>query len=239
VVIAALGLIVAAVALIPPFVQIFQSPSKPSTSPASTPSTAVFLGSSQAASSPTTSSGTDVPLAGEILTLEDLSGRAVPADRIPAHIAVTGRVHPVPLPAGHELWLLVGFPEGNWFPGNGDRLDPGTGPDMSLLIGPDGHWHNPDLAFGSDDQACDRFDLVLADVGKEYGVPQLVRYYARNDPSGPVGIPRDELADDIKPLARTSVTRAPRCPASRAKTDVRQQPSHHPARDRKDQLLGS
>jgi hypothetical protein len=187
----------------------FHSSINPTTPPPSTPAMTVSPGASLAALSPATSSGPGAPLTAEILTLKDLRGQAVSAERIPAHIAVSGRVYPAPLPAGHELWLLVGFPNnGNWFPGNGDRLDPGTGPHMSLHVRPDGGWHNPDLTFGNDDQACGRFDLVLADVGKD-GVQQLIRYYANEDPNGPPGIARAELVDDIKPLARMPVTRAP------------------------------
>jgi hypothetical protein len=101
----------------------------------------------------------------------------------------------------------VGFPDGgNWFPANGDPAL-GAQADFSITINSDGTWRQPDIEFGGDGEKGKVFDLLLADVGPE-GVGQLADYFKKQNATGTyVGIGRDKLAADIRPLYVIAVQR--------------------------------
>jgi hypothetical protein len=129
------------------------------------------------------------------------------SDLIDQKVSASGVAH---IPAGHRLWLFVGFPDGgNWYPANGDPEN-GARPDHSITINPDGTWKQENIEFGDDKQKGETFDLRLADVGPA-GVKQLTKYFADQDNTGQFnGIERGRLASDIHFLYPITVQRAPR-----------------------------
>jgi hypothetical protein len=140
---------------------------------------------------------------GRILFPRDVHGEGQ-ADRIPQKTTASGTAN---IPPGHGLWLFVGFPDGgNWFPANGDPAL-GAQADFSITINSDGTWRQPDIEFGGDGEKGKVFDLLLADVGPE-GVGQLADYFKKQNATGTyVGIGRDKLAADIRPLYVIAVQR--------------------------------
>ena len=167
-----------------------RSPSK--STPSSNPLASAAGTATTSASAPATRSG--VQTAGRIISPTN-------GQQVDERADVVGEIT-TPLPAGHQLWILVGFPDGGaYFPANDDT------PNRSIDVATDGIWSEGAIELGDDKQRGASFDLVLVDAGPR-GVSQLDAYFDHQDQTGDyLGIDRNSLADDITTLDHVIVRR--------------------------------